>query len=565
LASDAEPGSIDEADAYLVPPAKDQRAIPRHSRRQQLAVLATHPQNHSFNRNLANRLWSHLLGTGVVHPVDLHHAGNPPVSARLLRELADELVAQQYDLRAFLRQIVLSHTYQRSSAPPDLRAWPGPPGGVARLESELADIERQLATLAEPQARLGDEATRAQADVQQAQAPIDRLEAEIRAARETLQKHRTERDQLQTRLAAAQARKQKQVELLDSLKRALAEADKAVQLAPGDQELATARSGFQTRLTAATETLAGLDRELAELTEPLADANDALTDLRARVAALSNRRLALGVFVVEARGVQRRVHARQQALADTLSDLVVQRQRWTELRDWLVLRADHAAPESAGPASEPQAPPGAAEREERLRLREAELIASWRRGFALRGIRGLSPEQMAASVVGSLGLDRPIRARLVAEWQAANPGQPADLAQLPDLRQKIEVHIADQVWNVEDEIAERFGAPPGTPQDSFFATTEQALMLQNNPGFLAWLKPAEGTLTHRLQAQSEVAELAEELYRAVLARPPDLEEREQLARWLQQVPTGDGAPDRAQLLQELAWGLLTSAEFRFVP
>ncbi|MFM8584253.1 MAG: hypothetical protein ACKOFW_22580, partial [Planctomycetaceae bacterium] len=319
------------------------------------------------------------------------------------------------------------------------------------------------------------EATRAQADVQQAQAPIDRLEAEIRAARETLQKHRTERDQLQTRLAAAQARKQKQVELLDSLKRALAEADKAVQLAPGDQELATARSGFQTRLTAATETLAGLDRELAELTEPLADANDALTDLRARVAALSNRRLALGVFVVEARGVQRRVHARQQALADTLSDLVVQRQRWTELRDWLVLRADHAAPESAGPASEPQAPPGAAEREERLRLREAELIASWRRGFALRGIRGLSPEQMAASVVGSLGLDRPIRARLVAEWQAANPGQPADLAQLPDLRQKIEVHIADQVWNVEDEIAERFGAPPGTPQDSFFATTEQAL------------------------------------------------------------------------------------------
>ncbi|MFM8580435.1 MAG: hypothetical protein ACKOFW_02915, partial [Planctomycetaceae bacterium] len=87
----------------------------------------------------------------------------------------------------------------------------------------------------------------------------------------------------------------------------------------------------------------------------------------------------------------------------------------------------------------------------------------------------------------------------------------------------------------------------------------------NNPGFLAWLKPAEGTLTHRLQAQSEVAELAEELYRAVLALPPDLEEREQLARWLQQVPTGDGAPDRAQLLQELAWGLLTSAEFRFVP
>ena len=34
---------------------------------------------------------------------------------------------------------------------------------------------------------------------------------------------------------------------------------------------------------------------------------------------------------------------------------------------------------------------------------------------------------------------------------------------------------------------------------------------------------------------------------------------------LQQVPTGDAAPDHATLVQELAWGLLTSTEFRFVP
>ena len=556
IALDAEPGSVDDADAYLVSPAKDQRAIPRYSRRQQLAVLATHPENHSFNRNLANRLWSHLLGLGVVHPVDLHHAGNPPVSATLLRQLADELVTQEYDLRAFLRQVVTSHTYQRTLVPPDLQAWPGPEGGIARLTSELATFDQQLAALTEPQTALSAEAARAQADVERAQARVDRVQAEIRTTREALQKQREERDQRQARLTETQARQQKQRELLDSLKRALGEADKAVQLAPDDLELAKSRAGLQARQAAATDALAPLDRAIAEHQEQLTQASEQLADLRGRVVALSNRQLALGVFVVEARGVQRRVHLRQQSLADTRSDLTVKRQRWTELSEWLELR--DRAQVATGTDQ-------AADLSEQLRRRETDLVQGWRRGFALRGIRGLSPEQLAASVVGSLGLDQPIRARLVAEWLAANPGQAVDLSHQPELRQKIEVAVTDQVWTVEDEMAERFGAPPGAPQDSFFATTEQALMLQNNPGFLAWLKPVDGTLTQRLQSRREVGDLAQALYRAILARPPEPDEQEQLARWLQQVPTGDAAPDHATLVQELAWGLLTSTEFRFVP
>jgi tetratricopeptide (TPR) repeat protein len=559
LAMDAEPGAVDDADAYLISPAKDQRAIPRYSRRQQLAVLATHPENQAFNRNLANRLWSHLLGTGVVHPVDLHHSGNPPVSATLLRHLSDELVAQGYDLRAFVREVVLSQTYQRSLIPPDLRTWGGPAGGVATLSAELAALEQQLAALAQPQANLAEELSRAREALDRAQAQVDRVQADIRATREELQKKRAERDQLQPPLTEAQARKQKHQELIDSLKAALAEADKAVQLAPEDQELAKSREGLNARLAAALEALGQIDQALEYHQKQLRRGNDRVTDLRSRVVALSNRRLALGEFVVEARGVQRRIHSRQQALADAQSDLALRQQRWTELKEWLELRDEAQRNQATGDAKT------AAEWQERLRQRESDLVESWRRGFALRGIRGLSPEQLAGSFFSSLGLDVPIRAKILAEWTSANPGQAVDLAQQPELRKKIELAVADQVWNAEDDVAERFGAPGGTPQDAFFSTTDQALLLQNSPGFLGWLKPVEGTLTHRLQSRQDAAEVADELYRAVFARPPDREEREHLATWLTQGSASPQPPDRTALLQELIWGMLASTEFRFFP
>lgn len=559
MAMDAEPGAVDDADAYLVPPAKDQRGIPRYSRRQQLAVLATHPENQAFNRNLANRIWSHLLGTGVVHPVDLHHAGNPPVSATLLRHLADELVAQGYDLRAFVREVVLSQTYQRSVQPPDLRTWGGPAGGVATLTAELASFEQQLAALAQPLANLADEASRARDDLDRAQAQVDRVQRDIRTTREELQKKRSERDQLQPPLTEAQAKQVKQQQLIDSLKAALAEADKAVQLAPDDQELAKSREGLNARLTAATEALGGLNKVLEFHREKLSQANDQVADLRNRVVALSNRRLALGEFVVEARGVQRRIHSRHQALIDAQSDLVLKQQRWTELKEWLQLRDESQQTPATADAN------SVAEGQERLRQKEAGLIENWRRGFALRAVRGLSPEQLAASFVYGLELDVPLRAKIVAEWAAANPGQAADPSQQPELRKKIEFAVADLVWTVEDDVAERFGAAAGTPQDGFFSTTDQALLLQNSPGFLQWLKPVEGNLTHRLQSRQDGGELADDLYRAVLARPPDPEERAHLAAWLAQSAAEQPPPERAALMQELAWGLLTSNELRFVP
>jgi len=74
--------------------------------------------NADFARNGANRLWFLLLGRGLVHPLDLHHSGNPASHPELLDELAREFAEHNFDIKFLLREIALSGTYQRSSVLP---------------------------------------------------------------------------------------------------------------------------------------------------------------------------------------------------------------------------------------------------------------------------------------------------------------------------------------------------------------------------------------------------------------------------------------------------------------
>lgn len=104
---------------YKVKPPKGGRGVPAFSRRKQLAERMTSGDYRPFNRNMANRLWAVMFGRGLVHPLDLHHDGNPPAHPELLNVLADELAAMKFDVRAFLREIALSRTYQRSSRLPE--------------------------------------------------------------------------------------------------------------------------------------------------------------------------------------------------------------------------------------------------------------------------------------------------------------------------------------------------------------------------------------------------------------------------------------------------------------
>jgi hypothetical protein len=112
-----EPAALPKGEEYWAAPSDKIRAIPRFSRRSQLAAALASKEVPEFNRNLANRLWAVVMGRGIVHPLDLHTDANPPTHPELLDMLAGELAAMNYDARAFIRELVLTRTYARSSIP----------------------------------------------------------------------------------------------------------------------------------------------------------------------------------------------------------------------------------------------------------------------------------------------------------------------------------------------------------------------------------------------------------------------------------------------------------------
>jgi hypothetical protein len=73
------------------------------------------PDNPYFARSLANRVWGHYFGVGIVDPVDNFSLANPPSNEKLLAALAQDFVTRHYDLRALERTILTSRVYQLSS------------------------------------------------------------------------------------------------------------------------------------------------------------------------------------------------------------------------------------------------------------------------------------------------------------------------------------------------------------------------------------------------------------------------------------------------------------------
>ncbi len=104
----------------------DAQPIPvSFSPRQALIETALADQQLYLARNIVNRTWARLLGTGIVDPPDQMHSGNPASHPELLSALAQDLVSHDYDLRRLIRGIVLSRTYARSSRWTSQTALPG--------------------------------------------------------------------------------------------------------------------------------------------------------------------------------------------------------------------------------------------------------------------------------------------------------------------------------------------------------------------------------------------------------------------------------------------------------
>ncbi|MFM7040092.1 MAG: DUF1553 domain-containing protein [Planctomycetaceae bacterium] len=90
-----------------VPADQDRRVV--------FADWLTSNSNPFFARSLANRIWGHVVGKGIVDPVDDFRDSNPPSNPELLDYLASELVTSGFSSRHLIRTIMNSRVYQLSS------------------------------------------------------------------------------------------------------------------------------------------------------------------------------------------------------------------------------------------------------------------------------------------------------------------------------------------------------------------------------------------------------------------------------------------------------------------
>ena len=94
----------------------DTPEIPRGSdRREVLADWLASPQNPFFARNLANLVWAHFFGQGIIEPVDDVRVSNPPSNPALLDELSKKFTEYNYDFKKLVRDVCNSRIYQLST------------------------------------------------------------------------------------------------------------------------------------------------------------------------------------------------------------------------------------------------------------------------------------------------------------------------------------------------------------------------------------------------------------------------------------------------------------------
>src|SRR6185436_16001036 len=82
---------------------RETRAPESENRLDALAQWLTSPTNERFAKAQVNRIWYHLMGRGIVDPIDDFRPTNPASNPALLDALARDFVEHKYDLRHMIQ------------------------------------------------------------------------------------------------------------------------------------------------------------------------------------------------------------------------------------------------------------------------------------------------------------------------------------------------------------------------------------------------------------------------------------------------------------------------------
>lgn len=290
-------------DEYKVQPEKTVRPVLKYSRRAKLAELAAAGDNRAFNENIANRLWAHVMGRGLVDPIDLHHTANPPSHPALMKLLGKEIARMNFDMKAFLREIVLSKTYQRSiDLPGELVVKSKQTSEkLPSLEQEVADLKQQVEATTEAYEQLRSEWG-------EAKSALEPVKKEIREARKKAAELHKPYAAAEKALADAKTKLQPQLDLIAKYQTITNPADNALALLKNDEELTKALAPIKAKISAVEKKAEPLRKAVADKAAALVKPRDELhaqwkviDEIRGRLTPLEQTALAKQADVAKAR------------------------------------------------------------------------------------------------------------------------------------------------------------------------------------------------------------------------------------------------------------------------
>jgi hypothetical protein len=135
---DAQPGEVVPPRVLFGPEIAEKEGA---SRREIFAEWLTSPENPRFARTIANRLWKHLMGVGLIEPVDDMRDDTVAENPELMAFLESEMIRLRFDLKEFQRILLNTKTYQREAStteydPATAYHFPGPT--LRRMTAEQA-------------------------------------------------------------------------------------------------------------------------------------------------------------------------------------------------------------------------------------------------------------------------------------------------------------------------------------------------------------------------------------------------------------------------------------------
>ena len=574
---------------YNVKPTEKTRPVPKYSRRTKLAEIITTTNNPQFNRNLANRVWAMMLGRGIVHPLDLHHSDNPPSHPELLDLLTAEVVAAKYDVKPIIRAIALSQTYQRSGELP--ADWNAASQQAAALLATLDPKQKELSAVIDQSKEAAKQSDTEFDAAKKAASPVRDELAKITAAAVEARK---QWDAATDVVAKTDVQIAPKAEAAKPLAEIAAKAGEALAKIPNDAELKKATDFFAARATALNNEVAALTKaretQLAAV-KPKQDAfvvaDAAVNPVREKWNAektkldAAREKFEVAALAIRATNVHKNVVARRIAGLKTLAGyneqvakgaasqavLVAKQAEVATTQQALTQAADEAAKTATNSKLAELAPQltlaqqTAKSDADGLAATREQVMQFCTEHFYVAALKPLTPEQLAASTLSATTYIDIQTKNAITEIDkaaqtaaAANPPMPV-VVPLGGRERQIEENVFEKLLrpNAGPFIA-MFGGGAGQPQDVFYATADQALFYGNGGTIHSWA----GVLAVPLATQQDPKLLAEEMYLHVFNRRPTDDETTLVTTYLQ-----SRADARVPAIQEMVWGLLASAEFRF--